>query len=561
MGGLRGWDDAPIERQPEPEQQADTSGATAEFRARRETIRTEMGGAERIARLHARGERTVREHIDGLLDPGSFEEVGTFARSARAEDFDSTPGDGKIGGHGLIDGRPVTVAGDDITVKRASSSVIGSRRLQTLFAHAGRCGHPIVYFGATGGARIPDTLGSAGFSQVPPGVELFRRARRIPMATVIVGDSFGGSSFFSAASDLVVQIEGTCLAVTSPLVVEVATGEHVEMQELGGTGVHARLTGQIDLAVPTPRDAYAAVRRFLSYLPSNAWTRAPREDPGRCADTGQLASPGQLAGSAGRPTDPGQLSADPELPKLVPARRSRAYDMTRVLGRVLDGGSLFELGRDYGRGVIAALGRLHGHAVGVIASQPKFFAGALDPAACEKAVRLICLCDAFDIPILFFQDVPGFFVGKQVEHAGMLKHAIRLQTALALAQTPKLTVLLRKSYGLAYFSLGGNDTGVDAVYAWPGAEISFMDPDVAANVVAGNQLRELPEAEREAARAQVLEAMVADTDPYGAAGLLKIDEIIDPADTRRVLAGALGRLANRPFTPEQPRPLASWPTC
>jgi acetyl-CoA carboxylase carboxyltransferase component len=366
---------------------------------------------------------------------------------------------------------------------------------------------------------------------------LFRRARRIPMATVIVGDSFGGSSFFAAASDLVVQIEGTCLAVTSPLVVEVATGEQVTMQELGGSDVHARLTGQIDLAVDTPEQAYAAVRRFLSYLPSNAWTR-----------------PARVAGS-------GEPAPDRELAALVPARRSRAHDMTKVLHRILDHDTLFELGAGFGRGLVSALGRLDGHAVGVIASQPKFFAGALDPAACEKAVRLICLCDAFDIPLLFIQDVPGFFVGKQIEHAGMLKHAIRLQTALALAQTPKLTVLVRKSYGLAYFSLGGPDTGVDAVYAWPGAEITFMDPDVAVNVVAGNQLRELGEDEREAARAQVLDAMVADTDPYGAAGLMKIDEIIDPADTRTVLAGALGRLAQRPFAPERPRPLASWPTC
>jgi methylmalonyl-CoA decarboxylase subunit alpha len=533
--------------------------AIAEFRRRRDAIRSEMGGAARIGRLHARGELTVREHIDGLLDPGSFEEIGTFARSARPADFDSTPGDGKIGGHGLVDGRPITVAGDDITVKRGSSSVIGSRRIQTLFAHAARCAHPIVYFGATGGARIPDTLGSAGFSQVPPGVELFRRSRRIPMATVIVGDSFGGSSFFAAASDLVIQLRGTCLAVTSPLVIAVATGEHVEMDALGGVDVHSRLTGQIDLAVDTPTEAYAAVRRFLSYLPSNAWTRAPRaataSDHARPGESGEQRH-GHFDDALGAP------ASDPTLAALVPARRSRAYDMTRVLERVLDPDSLFELGAGFGRGLLSGLARLDGHSVGFIASQPKFFAGALDPEACEKAVRLVCLCDAFDLPIVFFQDVPGFFVGRQVEHAGMLKHAIRLQTALALAQTPKLTVLLRKSYGLAYFSLGGPDTGVDSVYAWPGAEISFMDPTVAANVVLGSTLDSLPAEQQAAQRAQVIDTITADTDPYGAAGLLKIDEIIDPADTRPVLARALRRLASRPPPhPDQPRPLASWPTC
>ena len=192
------------------------------------------------------------------------------------------------------------------------------------------------------------------------------------------------------------------------------------------------------------------------------------------------------------------------------------------------------------------------HTVGVIASQPKFFAGSLDPRACEKAVKLLCLTDAYDIPVLFFQDVPGFFVGKQVEHDGMLKHAIRLQTALALHEAPKLTTVLRKAYGLAYFSLGGNDSGVDTVYAWPSAEISFMDPLVAANVVAGGD---------DTAREAAMDYMSADIDPYGAAGLMKVDEIIDPADTRPTLSRALNRLSNRPPADGSTRPLAAWPTC
>jgi acetyl-CoA carboxylase carboxyltransferase component len=514
------------EEQPDADPDPDP---VADFRVRRERVRTEMGGVARIDRLHDRGELTVREHIDLLLDPGSFEEVGTFVHSANPADAGDTPGDGKIGGHGTIDGRAVTVAGDDITVKRGSSSVMGSKRLARIFAHATSAGHPIVYFGATGGARIPDTLGSAGFSQVPPGVDLFRRSRQVPFATVIVGDSFGGSSFVAATSDLVVQLRGTCLAVTSPLVVEMATGEAIDREALGGADVHFTRTGQVDLVAETPQEAAELVRRFLAHLPPNARTRAPRTAPEH------RAAP----------------APDPELAALVPRRRSRAYDMRRVLGRVLDDETLFELGAGHGRSLICALARLDGHAVGVIASQPKFFAGALDPVACEKAVRLLCLCDAFDLPVVFLQDVPGFFVGRQVEHDGMLRHAIRLQTALALSRMPKLTVLVRKSYGLAYFSLGGNDTGVDAVYAWPGAEISFMDPLVAANVVSGGDATQ---------RDAVLEAMQAQTDPYGAAGRMAIDEIIDPADTRATLARALGRLDGRPPVVGSERPLAGWPT-
>jgi acetyl-CoA carboxylase carboxyltransferase component len=502
----------------------------ADFRARRDRIRDEMGGAARIERLHARGERTIREHLAALLDDGSFDEVGTFVRSLRAEDHDETPGDGKIGGHGTIDGRAVTVAGDDITVKRGSSSPMGSRRLGRLFAHAERSGHPIVYFGATGGARIPDSLGSAGFAQVAVDVELFRRARRVPFITVIVGDSFGGSSFVSAASDLVIQVRGTCLAVTSPLVAKIATGEELTNDELGGVDVHARTTGQIDLIAEDFDEAYALVRRALALLPSNA-----RQRTARTGDEPRLPIP-----------------PDPELAGVVPRRRSRAYDVHKVLNRILDPDSLLELGAGFGRGLVCGLGRLDGHAVGIVASQPKFFAGALDPAACEKAVKLLCLCDAFDLPVLFFQDVPGFFVGKQVEHDGMLKHAIRLQTALALSEAPKITTILRKAYGLAYFSLGGNDSGVDLVYAWPTAEISFMDPLVAANVVAGGD---------DAAREAAADAMRADIDPYGAAGLMKVDEIIDPADTRATLARALTRLAGRPLADGARRPLATWPTC
>ena len=495
-----------------------------------------MGGAGRIERLHAAGGRTVREHIEGLLDPGTFAELGTFSHSERAEDAEETPGDGKVGGTGLLGGRPVTVAGDDVTVKRGSSSMMGSRKLGRLFDGALRAGTPFVYFGATGGARIPDSLGSAGFSKVSPGATMFARRRRIPAATVIVGDSFGGSSFISAASDLVVQVRGTCLAVTSPRVVEIATGERIEMEALGGADVHARRTGQIDLAVDTAEEAYAAVRRFLSYLPANGWT----------------------AGVRGEPT--GELAPDEGLAELVPQRRSRGYDVTKVLARIVDPGSLMELGAEYGRGLSTSLARIDGYAVGVLASQPKFAAGTLDPAACEKAVRMICLCDAFDLPLVFCQDCPGFFVGTGVEHDGMLKHSIRLQSALSLARTPKLTVILRKAYGMAYFSLGGNDTGSDAVYAWPGAEISFMDPQVAANVVAGDGLDGFEGPERTERLAELGVAIAAETDPYGAAGRLAVDEVIDPAETRVVLAGALGRLAARRYEPGCERPLASWPT-
>ena len=493
----------------------------SEFRDRRERVRSAMGGADRIAAVHERGRRTIREHIAGIVDRGSFEEVGTFATSEVPGQREQTPGDGKIGGHATIDGRPVSIVGDDVTVKRASSAVVGGRRVSRIYEQALRQGNPLIYLGETGGARVPDSLGSAGLATISPPVNVAQRRRRIPMATIITGESYGGSSFLSAMSDLVVQIRGTAMAVTSPRVIESATGEQIDAQELGGPDVHANITGQIDLVAETEEDAYEYVRRFLGYLPPNSWSRASMSSPS--------------------PIEP-----DPELGDLVPERRRQAYDMRRVIRRLTDDDWL-ELRPRFGRSILTGLGRIGGHSVGLIASQPLHQAGVLTPDACDKAVRLICLCDAYDLPIVFLQDCPGFLVGQTVEHSRLLYKAILLLEAVSLARAPKLTVVLRKGYGLAYFTLGGNDMGTDLLCCWPSAEISLMDPHVGANVVDNTQ--------DDATNA----SMEADVGPWGAAGIMKVDEIIDPAETRPVLARALDRLSNRERCPD--RPLSSWPTC
>jgi acetyl-CoA carboxylase carboxyltransferase component len=344
-----------------------------------------------------------------------------------------------------------------------------------------------------------------------------RRRRRVPAVTVITGPSFGGSSFISALSDLVIQVRGTCLAVTSPNVIEAATGERVSQTELGGVDVQSTLTGEIDLAAENEREAFALTRRFLSFLPSNSWSDpAPRGPRSTVAD-------------------------DPAIADLVPVSRRRAYDMRAVIGHVVDDG-LLELRPRIGRSLITGFGRIDGHAVGVIASQPMVHAGVLTPDACDKAVRLICLCDAFDIPLVFLQDCPGFLVGTAVEHSRMLYKAVLLLQAMSLACTPRLTVVIRKGYGLAYFTLGGNDMGCDLVCGWPSAEISLMDPEVGASVVSGN-------------------VAAPDVGPFGAAGIMKIDEVIHPGETRPVLARALDRLSGRSSIPASERPLASWPSC
>jgi acetyl-CoA carboxylase carboxyltransferase component len=524
--------DSPVTQHPPiSEQQAAATQAAlaADLHRRADTIRTDMGGSEKIERIHARGGRTIRERITDLVDPGSFRELGTFTRSKRPEDRDDTPGDGKIGGRATIDNRPIVVFGDDVTVRQGSSSIVGGRKEERLAEHAFRHGTPIVHLGETGGGRIPDILGAEGISEIIPFPSYGTRRHLVPMATVIVGKSFGGSSFLSAMSDFTVQVRGSCLAVTSPRVFEVATGEIIGFEELGGVDVHARHTGQIDLGVDTEAEAWEAVRRWLSYLPSNAWTPAPRNEPA------------------------GALEPDPGLADLVPTQRTRGYDVRRLITRLCDPGSFFELRPTIGRNLSTGFGRLDGWPIGIIASNPMFEAGALDADACEKATRLLVLCDSFDIPVLFLQDVPGYLVGKKVEHERLLYKAMRFRQALTICRCPTLTVIVRKAFGLAFKSMNGSGMGADAIYAWPGAEIGFMDPDVAVNVVRPNATDD----ERAELSAQLSEV----TSPYDAAGVLLLDDVIDPALTRRVLADDLERLSTRKAPPVERRPLSYWSTC
>ena len=509
-----------------------------DLKTRTRKIRTEMGRAAKVDNIHAEGKRTVRDHIDGLLDPASFRELGTFSRSIRPEDRDRTPGGGKVGGHGTINGRDVAVFGDDITVLRGSSSIVGTRKEYRLYERALAMGIPIVHFGETGGGRIPDTMGAEGISEPGSLFNMAQRRHQVPMATAIVGQSFGGSSFLSGLSDFVVMTEGSCLAATSPRVFEIATGEKISFEDIGGVNVHARHTGQIDLGVATDEEAYAAIRRWLSYLPSNAHEPPPRGER------------------------PAIIEPDPKLQDLVPARRTRGYDMRQVVARVCDPSSVFELQPHYGQSVVTALARIDGFPVGIIANNPMFNAGILDPETCHKIIRLMTLCDAFQLPAVFLVDVPGFMVGRRVEHGRILHWGMRMMQALQMASTPTLTVCLRKAFGMAWQAMNGSMMPAHGVYAWPGAEIGFMDPEVGINVAYGTKLAQIEDAdEREAERARLVSEVAEATSPYEGAGTMRIDEIIDPALTRLVLAEDLNRLANRPLPPPEKRPLTWWPSC
>ena len=512
---------------------------TDELEKRTKKIREQMGGKSRLEKMESEGKPNIRQHIDAILDEGTFQEIGTFSRSLREEDRETTPGDGKIGGEGEIDGRPVAIAGDDITVKRGSSSIVGSRKTSRLYERALKMGFPYVYFGETGGGRIPDLIGAEGISDAMPSPDIARRRRLIPMASVIVGQSFGGSSFHSAFSDFTVQVRGSVLAVTSPRVFEIATGEIVSFEELGGVDVHAKTTGQIDLGADSYEDAYKVVKQWLSYLPSNAWTSAPRGEP--------------MAKSRWEP--------DHELTDFIPDKRRRGYDMRKFCKLLLDPDSFFELQPKFAKNLVTGLGRLDGWSVGVIANNPMFQAGALNPDSCDKAIRLMCLCDAFNIPIIWLMDVPGFNVGRKVEHERMLFKAIRMVEALCNLSTPTISVVIRKGFGLAYQAMNTSGMGAWGFYSWPGAEIGFMDPDVGVNVAYSNKLEGLDKEDRETERQKLIEEISDATSPYEAAGTLRIDEIIQPSETRIRLAEDLAQLANRKIPAPEQRPLSYWPTC
>jgi acetyl-CoA carboxylase carboxyltransferase component len=505
------------------------TSTTDDLRERAERIRRDMGGPARIAALHEAGRWTAREHVEALLDERSFRELGTFARSIRPEDSATTPGDGKIGGRGMVEGRGVAIVADDVTVKRASTSIVGARKMKRIFDMAVRDGVPLLFVGETGGARVPDIMGGEGFSEMPPPAYIGRRRRRVPLVTLIVGESFGNSSFVAATSDLTIQVRGTCLAITSPRVLEMATGEDLTMDALGGPDVHARVTGQIDLVADDPAHAAQLARRFLSYLPSNADAPPPRTAP--------------------VPPPPGDLV------DLVPENRRRAWDMRKLVAGICDADSTLELQPEFGRSVVTTLGRIEGRPVGVVGSQPMQQAGVLGPAACDKATRFICLCDAFGIPLVFLHDTPGFMVGRDVEHRGLLHKAMMMWQAVAMASVPRLAVIVRKSYGVADFAMSGVGMDSDLLCAWPTAEVSFMDPETAANILVSPDA-----ADRVADRARIAVEMAADIGPYGPAGTMQVDEVIEPNATRAVLAAALADADGRTLVPAAQRPLSMWPT-
>jgi propionyl-CoA carboxylase beta chain len=476
------------------------------------------GGAERIERQHQAGKLTARERINLLLDPGSFTEMDMLVVH-RCTDFgmekQKFPGDGVITGYGTVEGRPVYLFAYDFTTLGGSLSVTNAHKICKVMELAVKMGVPILSVNDSGGARIQEGVDSlAGYA------DIFLRnvlaSGVIPQITAIMGPCAGGAVYSPALMDFTVMVKGTSyMFVTGPDVIKTVLQEEVTFEELGGAMTHNATSGVAHFAVDSEEECLMTIRELLSFLPQNnldspPW-RQPTDDPHRM---------------------------DEALNNLVPDNPNRPYDMKELIRLVVDDGYFFEVQEHLAQNMLVGFARLDGHPVGIVANQPMFLAGCLDIPSSIKAARFIRFCDCFNLPIITFEDVPGYLPGTAQEHGGIIKHGAKLLYAYGEATVPKITVIVRKSYGGAYCVMGSKHMRADYNFAFPTAEIAVMGPEGAVNILFRRELGKA--ADVEAFRAErVKEFKDKLANPYVAAEKGYIDEIIEPKETRPKLISAL----------------------
>jgi propionyl-CoA carboxylase beta chain len=484
------------------------------------------GGAERREREHKSGKLSARERIDLLLDEGTFEELDKFVRH-RCVDFGSEEnrptGDGFVTGFGRIEGRLVYVFAQDFTVFGGSLSESNALKICKIMDLAMRNGAPVIGLNDSGGARIQEGVASlAGYA------DIFLRntlaSGVVPQLSAIMGPCAGGAVYSPAITDFIFMTKDTSyMFVTGPDVIRTVTHEEVSKQELGGAMTHNATSGVAHFVAADDADCCAMLRELLSFLPSNN-----REDPPRrtCID----------------PWDRREES----LNSIVPEDAQKPYDITDVLHAIVDEGYFFQVQEHYAKNIVVGFARLDGRPVGIVANQPAFLAGTLDINASLKAARFVRFCDAFNIPLITFEDVPGFLPGTQQEFGGIIKHGAKLLYAFAEATVPKITVITRKAYGGAYCVMASKHIRTDANFAWPSAEIAVMGPEGAVDIVYKRELSAAQGAERAKLRKkQVEEFRNRFANPFIAAERGYLDAVIEPAETRVRIITALRALENK----------------
>src|SRR6478672_2277243 len=492
---------------------------------RRRHARAEAGGGEeRRKRQHAQGKLSVRERIDLLLDEGTFEELDKLVRH-RSQNFgmqnNVIDGDGFVTGHGLVHGRQVFVFAQDFTVFGGSLSETNAQKIVKLMELALKTGAPIVGLNDSGGARIQEGVASlAGYA------DIFLRntlaSGVVPQISAIMGPCAGGAVYSPAITDFVVMVKDTSyMFVTGPDVIKTVTHEDVSKEALGGAMTHNARSGVAHFAAADDRECLALIRDLLSFLPSNNLDDPPRARTDDSADR---------EGAA--------------LDRIVPASPNQPYDMLDVIHLIADEGYFLEVHQHFAKNLLVGFARLDGRPVGIVANQPAVLAGTLDIDASVKGARFVRFCDAFNIPLVTFEDVPGFLPGTVQEHGGIIRHGAKLLYAFAEATVPKVTVITRKAYGGAYCVMSSKHIRTDFNYAWPTAELAVMGPEGAVNILYKRELDAAADAI--AARAEkVTEFRTKFANPYIAASRGFIDEVIQPRETRRKLITALRNLENK----------------
>jgi acetyl-CoA carboxylase carboxyltransferase component len=483
-----------------------------------------MGGPERLARQSARGKLNVRQRLAAFFDDGVFFEVGALGTQmglAAGPDGDDKPAaDGVVTAFGKVDGRMVTCAAYDFTVKGGTIGYTGEEKVTRLRSMALRGRWPIVWLIDSAGARIdpgsshPDTLSVfAGTGH------LFREqvvmSGVVPQVAAMVGPGAAGTAYIPGLADYVPMVKGIgSLALGGPPLVKAVTGQEIGEQELGGSKVHSETSGVADGEFADDEACLGAVKTYLSYLPSNC-DEAPPDAP--CSD----------------PID----RRDEALLDLLPESTRKPYDMYKLVRAVVDHGEIFDIKPRFARSIITCFARIGGRSVGVVANQPTYLGGILDNDSADKAARFIQICDAFNVPLVFLQDVPGFMVGSKVEHAGIIRHGAKMLHVMSAATVPKLTVVVRKAYGAGYYVMCGRAYEPDLLVSWPTGEISVMGAEGMVSIAAKKLFGEgEPPAE---AKKSIVDMIQKNIDIYKVAGWGLVDDVIDPRDTRRVLAWGL----------------------
>jgi propionyl-CoA carboxylase beta chain len=476
------------------------------------------GGPERIERQHKAGKKTARERLEVLLDKGSFAELDRFVLHQSNDfgmDAQRIPGDGVVTGSGRIHGRPVFAFAQDFTVFGGSLSESYARKICKIMDLAMKTGVPLIGLNDSGGARIQEGVVSlAGYA------DIFLRntlaSGVVPQISAVMGPCAGGAVYSPAITDFVFMVKGSSyMFVTGPDVIKAVTHEEVSFEELGGAATHGTTSGVAHFAADSEDECLALIRELMTFLPQNN-----AEDP------------------PVRPTRDPADRADPDLQKVVPDQPNKPYDIKDIVRPVLDDRYFFEVQADYAPNIVIGFGRLGGRPVGIVANQPAHLAGCLDISASVKAARFVRFCDCFNIPLVTFEDVPGFLPGTAQEFGGIIKHGAKLLYAYCEATVPKLTVITRKAYGGAYCVMSSKHIRGDANFAYPTAEIAVMGPDGAVNIL---YKREMEAAENPAGlkEEKTREYREKFANPYVAAERGYIDEVIEPRDTRRRLIQAL----------------------